>query len=234
MPEPLPPEQEALAAEFALGVLEGEARAQAMRLLLIEPRFAAAVEAWRARLDPLGEDFAEVPAPDIWQSIETRLDPGGNRTVRQLRFWRWTALGSTGLAASLAAVLLVAPAPRPVTVVREIVRAPDQVAVAQLDGESGALLAANYDAGQGQLRIRAIAMPKSQLAPELWVIPKGGAPRSLGLVDARGTTRVAIPADLRALVVDGATLAITMEPATGAPHAGPSGPAVATGKISKI
>jgi|APFEC2959095171_1045051.scaffolds.fasta_scaffold00052_67 anti-sigma-K factor RskA len=235
MAEPLTPEQDLLAAELALGVLEGEEQAQAQRLSLADPAFAAAVDAWRTRFEPLGKGFAEVTPPDLWPAIEARLgDRDTASHVRQLRFWRWSALGSGTLAASLAAMLVFAPAPEPVTVVREVVRAPDTMAVAQLGGEAGASLAANYDPGQGALRIRAIAMPQSELAPELWVIPADGVPRSLGLVSASGTTNVAVPARLRALIVDGATLAITMEPVDGAPHAAPSSAPVAVGRISKI
>jgi anti-sigma-K factor RskA len=233
MAEPLSPERDLLAAELALGVLEGEEHAQALRLSLADPAFAAAVDAWRARLEALGEDFTEAAPPDLWPAIDARLGDRGP-SIGQLRFWRWSAIGSGALAASLAAVLVFAPAPEPVTVVREVVRAPDTMAVAQLGGEAGASLAANYDPGQGALRIRAIAMPASELAPELWVIPADGVPRSLGLVSASGTTNVAVPARLRALIVDGATLAITMEPVDGAPHAAPSSAPVAAGKISKI
>lgn len=231
MAEPLTSEQDMLAAELALGALEGEEREQALRLSLAVPEFAAAVDAWRARLEPLGEQFADAPPPELWPAIEARLGAGGGAaSIRKLRLWQWSALGSGALAASLAAILFFAPAPEPVT----IVRAPDTVAMAQLGGEAGAALAANYDPGLGALRIRAIAMPASDLEPELWVIPADGVPHSLGLVSASGTTHVAVPAELRALLVDGATLAITMEPAAGAPHAAPGSAPVAVGKILKI
>lgn len=231
MADPLSPEQDALAAELALGVLDSAERAEALRLVLADPAFASAVEAWRARLDPLSEEFREVAPPELWPAIDARLGERGDATtLRQLRFWRWGAIGSGAVAASLAAVLVFLPAPEPVT----IVRAPDQATIAQLGGEEGTLLAANYDPGHGQLRIRAISMPESELAPELWVIPAGGVPHSLGLVDAHGTTQVVVPAALRAHIADGATLAITMEPIDGAPHAAPSGPPVAAGKISRI
>lgn len=235
MADPIPHEQDLLAAELALGVLEGEERAQALHLSLADPNFAAAVDTWRARLQPLGEDFADALLPDLWPAIEARLsDDGPDSSMRKLRFWRWSALSSGALAASLAAILIFAPPPEPVTVVREIVRAPDTVAVAQLVGEAGASLAANYDPGQGALRIRAIAMPSSDLAPELWVIPADGVPLSLGLVSASGTTLITVPAKLRAMIADGATLAITMEPVAGAPHSAPSSAPIAAGKILKI
>jgi anti-sigma-K factor RskA len=234
MAEPIlpPDERDALAAELALGVLEGEDLARALRLRLADADFAALVEAWQVRLAPLGTAFAEAPAPDIWPAIERRL--GGADPVRPaaaLRWWRFAALGAGALAASLAAVLVLRPLPAPVT----IVRAPDQVAVAQLDGgEKGALLAARYDPGTGELRIHAVRMPDSRLAPELWVIPADGVPRSLGLVASSGRSQVTVPADRRGFMDEGATLAVTMEPRDGAPHQAPSSAPVAAGKISKI
>ena len=233
MADRIDPERDTMAAELALGLLEGEERAQALRLTLADPAFAAAVDAWRGRLDPMYDGFEELPAPNLWPAIAVRLDGAGPDQSRATRFWRWTALGSGALAASFALALLFF-RPEPVTVVREVVRAPAQVAVAQLGGREGAMLAANYAPDDGDLRVRAIAIPDSRLAPELWVIPVGGAPQSLGLIGGRGVTRVSVPARLRALLVDGATLAVTMEPSDGAPHDAPSSTPIATGTISRI
>lgn len=229
-----PHDREAMAGELALGVLDGEERAAALRLTLSDMDFAAAVNAWRTRLAPLASGFAEAPAPDLWPAIDARIEGAESPILGKLRFWRWAAIGSGAVAAGLAATLLLVPAPEPVTVVREIVRAPDQVAVAQLGGAAGTLVAANYDPGRGDLRVRPVALPESELTPELWVIPADGVPRSLGLVDARGTTRVRVPAKLRALIIDGATLAISMENPDGAPHEKPSSTPIATGQISKL
>lgn len=232
MAEPLSPEErDALAAELALGVLEGEARAQALRLKLADPAFAAAVESWASRLEPLGDGFAEAPPPNLWAGIERRLSPAPANDDRRLRAWRWTALGSGALAASLAALLVLRPLPAPV----EIVRAPPQVVVAQLDGgEKGAYFAANYDPAAGELRIRTMRMPDSPMAPELWVIPADGVPRSLGFVSTRGTMRMPVPMPQRKLMREGATLAVTMEPHSDTPHLKPSSAPVAAGKISTI
>lgn len=233
MPEPIPPEErEALAAELALGLLEGEERAQAMRLRLSDPAFAAAVEAWGRRFEPLYERFEEQPSPALWPAIQRRLSGAADRHSRlALRRWRIGALASSALAASLAMILILRPAPAPV----EVVRAPDTSAIAQLgSGDAPALLAATYDPAGGELRIRAVRLPDSKLAPELWVIPADGVPRSLGLVAADGVTRVAVDAPHRALLKDGATLAITLEPRDGAPHKAPSSAPIAAGKISTI
>lgn len=224
-----PEDREALAAELALGLIEGDERAAALRLQLSDPSFAASVEAWRARLDPLCTGFAEAPAPELWPAIERRLEGAGGS--KQLRRWRFAAFASGAVAASLAAVVLLRPLPAPV----EIVRAPESLVVAQLDGgKTGALLAANYDPGHGMLRIRAVTMPASKLAPELWIIPADGVPRSLGLVADHGVSLVGVPEAHRKLIQDGALLAITMEPRDGAPHDKPSAAPIAAGKISTI
>ncbi len=230
----LTPEQAALAAEHALGVLEGEDRAEALRLSLASPAFAARVKKWQGRLDPLSDAFGEAPPPNVWPAIEERLDaqsPVG--AVRTVRFWQGTTALAGALAATLAAVMvfnpLTAPAPVP---------APEQPAarpvIAQLAGADGTLLAANVNPQTGQLVIRAVTLPKSDLLPELWVIPGDGVPRSLGLISRENTTQVSLPAALRPLVIDGATLAVSLESAQGAPHTAPSSTPIAMGKISAI
>jgi anti-sigma-K factor RskA len=233
MTDPLGPEdRDVLAGELALGILDGEDRARANRLRLSDPAFAAAVAGWNQRLSPLGTGFEEQPSPALWPAIQRRLGPGDDiRFRRGLRRWRLGAIASGALAASLAAVILLRPAPAPV----EIIRAPDQLAVAQLGAEgTPALFAANYDPAGGVLRIRAMRLPGSALAPELWVIPADGVPRSLGLVAPSGISKVAVSTGQRAFLQDGATLAITLEPRDGAPHDAPSSTPIAAGKISVI
>ena len=49
------PDRDLLAAEYVLGSLEGEERADAARLLATDPTFARSVVAWQRRLTPLAE-----------------------------------------------------------------------------------------------------------------------------------------------------------------------------------
>lgn len=233
MPDALDPELDTLAAELALGLLTGDERARALRLSLSDRRFAEAVDAWRGRLDPMYAEFDEHPAPDVWPAIAARLGQGGADAGARLRLWRWATFGSGAIAAGFAAAFLLA-RPEPVTIVREIVRAPAQITVAQLGGAEGTLLAANYAPGDGDLRVRAVSLPTSDRVPELWIIPGDGVPRSLGLLEGAGTTTVKVPAALRALIVDGATLAVSLESREGAPHQAPSSTPIATGQITRI
>lgn len=229
MAEPLRPEEEdiALAAELALGLLAGEDLAAARRRQLADPAFAAAVEHWVLDFAPLalGGAAAAVPA-GLWQRIAARLPGEAHPTVVALRRWRATAIAASATAAVLLAILLLRPVPQPV------VLPPPPVVVAQITGTAGAAFAARYDAEQGMLHVRTEAMPASRRAPELWVIPAGGKPISLGLVAARGNRDMAVAPAHRALLAEGATLAVTMEDAATAPHAGPSGPPVAAGRIT--
>lgn len=64
-------------------------------------------------------------------------------------------------------------------------------------------------------------------ALELWAISPGQAPRSLGLV-LPGQTTVLTP---RLPPLPGDTVAVTLEPAGGAPNGIPTGPIVLSGKV---
>ena len=235
MTSDLTPEQAALAAELALGVLEGEERAEALRLSLANPAFAAMVATWQGRLDPLGEDFAEVPPPDVWRAIEARLD-GEQRSapVRSLRLWQGLAAGAGALAATLAAIMVLGPATPREETGPVVAAAPARTVIAQLSGADGTLLAASIGPQAQYLDIRAVALPETPLTPELWVIPADGVPRSLGLIARAGTTQVKLPENLRPLVTDGALLAVSLETVAGAPHTAPSATPIAIGKISAI
>lgn len=228
-------EEAALAAEFALGVLEGEERAQAQRLSLANPAFATRVARWQRRLDPLGQAFAESPPPDVWPLIEAQLDAEARSgEIRTLRFWQVAAGASGALAAGLAALMILGPARMQQNSAPVAAASPGPVVIARLAGTGGILLAANIDPQSRYLSIRAVSLPETPLSPELWVIPGDGVPRSLGLIARGGTTQVRLPENLRPLLVDGALLAVSLETAADAPHTAPSSTPIATGKISAI
>lgn len=110
MTSALTPELDAMAGELALGVLEGDARAKALRMVLANPEFAARVAMWQQRLEPLGSAFSEVSPPAVWRAIEAELDSRErNKGVTALRLWRGSALVSGAIAASLAAVMVLTP-----------------------------------------------------------------------------------------------------------------------------
>lgn len=229
-------EDGALAGEFALGVLEGDELALALRRMLAEPDFAAAVERWRERIGPLFAETAEVEAPaTLWPSIERALDvpeaANDNAVIARLRRWRAGAFVSTGLAASLAAVLAFGQA----ETVPIAPAAPARPMVAQLapEGAPATLLAA-WDADRGMVRIMPAALPTRGMAPQLWLIPADGTPRSLGMIRMDAMHDMPVTPEQRAMMSEAVTLAVSLEPEGGSPTGLPTGPVVASGKFSAI
>ena len=230
MPDPVTPEErDHLAAELALGVLDGEERARALRLVLQDAGFARDVERWGYRLAPLLAVIPGEAAPaHVWRSVEARIaEPA--RPVSRERFWRFSALGAGALAASLA-LLLFTRAPTPIA---PAPTAAPQVAVSQLARADGKdVLPVRYDAATGTLHLGRSALATGGKSPELWVIPADGVPRSLGMLPAQG--RLAVRDALRPFFKDGAVLAVSLEDASTAPHEAPSATPILTGTITTI
>lgn len=229
-------EREGLAAELALGVLDGEERAAALRALMADPEFTPGlIEDWQRRFEPLYDEYAPVaPAETLWAGIAARIEPANapqEGALRQLRIWRAAAMIAAAAAASLALALLLRPVPS--SMLLPPPAAP--VVIAQMTGAAdGPVVLARFDPSTGRLSLVASAVKPGALAPELWIIPADGKPRSLGLIKANTASQLPVDAHLRAFMTEGATLAVTMEPAAGAPHAAPSSAPVASGKISLI
>lgn len=232
--QPLFPEdRDALAAELALGLLDGAERTAALRLSLADPAFAAEVEAWKTRLSPLLDTIPEAtPSPRVWDAVEARIGaaapialPAAASSVRSLRLWRGSALLSGTLAAGLALFIVLRPAD---------VTPPTQVAVSQLaDTSGGAAMTVAYDGQTGELRLSPATLERIGGSPELWVIPADGIPRSLGIVGTAGQT-LTVDAKLRPFFKGGVTLAVTLEDPATAPHAAPTALPVLTGKLTII
>lgn len=246
----VPDTPDMLAAEYVLGLLD-EADAVAFeRRMADNPALAADVDAWRERLGGL---FAEIPSAepgaDRWNAIAAQLDatdaaprtapatpepPVDLALARQVRGWRAATAAFAALAACLALLLVWPRAPEPpVVVVRQqpvpVTQPP--FAVAQLSSDAGVPLLAVGIEQTGTLRLRVLDLPEDQRVPELWIIPEGGAPQSLGLIRPDGRLDIALAPSVRRQLAGDATLAVSLEQAEGAPHAAPEGPIVATGKV---
>ncbi len=234
MPDtPAPDDDDLAAAELALR-LPDEATVTALRArTATDPAFAVRVDRWDARLAPLFAEIAPLDPPaGLWDRLRTRLADPVAAMRRRVRRWQWATGAASAVAAGLAILLaLPRPVPAPV-VIAEPAPAP-MLAVAQLSDDRGVpLLAAAVERRTGLVRVRLQDLPQEARVPELWVIPAGGAPRSLGLIARDGSIALPLPADLRGDAAAGrATLAVSMERPDGAPHAAPAGPIVATGAL---
>jgi anti-sigma-K factor RskA len=79
-----------------------------------------------------------------------------------------------------------------------------------------------------------VALDTGALYPELWIIPADGKARSLGMINGDRPTQMDVSPDMRPYMNEGALLAITPEPAQGAPGGVATGPVLASGKINLL
>ncbi|MGV9010500.1 anti-sigma factor [Brevundimonas sp.] len=231
---------EQLAAEYVVGVLTAEERALAERRIAAEPDFAAEVLAWQERLMPLlAEIEPETPPRVVWMRIAAQLGvssasrPAG--AWNSLTVWRGVA-GVASLAAAVAVAALVLTPPR--VVVEQVpasIAGPTITSVALLKEEAGPTsFVVTLDKANDRLIVATVAgQAQSDRSFELWVLPEGQAPVSLGVLNGRDAL-VLNTAQL--LGEDGTTanLAITLEPLGGSPIAGPTGPVVASGALTPV
>ncbi len=225
------PDDETLAAELVLGLLDGDDKAAALRKQLSDPAFAKAIDGWNDRIDPLFQEIQDVePRVSVWEGIENRIHDGSSSdTVMQLKRWRVGAIASGALAACLALALIVGPGPFAPT------SEPATIAVAQLTGNiEGLVLAVSYDPQTAEMRVDVDGMPDTDTAPEIWIVGQDGVSRSLGQIGRDGVSQMTVPSDHREFINSAATLQLTMEPPSETPHAKPTGEPVATGKITFI
>jgi anti-sigma-K factor RskA len=95
-----------LAAEYVLGVLGAEERRQAEFRLASEPRSAAEVASWEARLGGLAEGIPAVAPPaTVWEGIEARLSASLKPVIEHAGIWQSLAFWRTFAIASAAAAL---------------------------------------------------------------------------------------------------------------------------------
>ena len=222
-----PPDDATLAGEYVLGLLSETERRALERRIVSDASFAALVEAWAGRLQPLADGVPAVAPPaHVWTGIAAATH--GTRAKgsfwQSLEFWRWATVVSS--AAAVAGVLVI------VSLSREL-RQGTVVAALQAPTQSPTFLA-RLDA-TGRLIIQPHAMPAgAQTVPELWVIPPDGRPRSLGVIAAARGSEIQVPQTLTPFLVAEATLAVSLEPQGGSPTGQPTGPVIATGKLQKI
>lgn len=233
-----PAERDELAAEYALGVLDGEALVRARLLSAADPQFRAEVARWSGRLAPLLDDVPTVAPPArAWPGIDAALGrPTQTSNVvylnRRVNLWRGIAAGATALAASLAIVLVNQPVGTPAPPVAVAAQAPLSAMLG--DDQRDLKLMASYDPASRRLMVAAASdMPADPgHAHELWMIPADGTPRSLGTMPGP-RMRAQLPMPMAKQFREGVTLALSVEPMGGSPTGLPTGPVIASGKLER-
>jgi anti-sigma-K factor RskA len=228
---------DALAAQYALGTLSPLARRRLAGIARREPAVFDALRAWELRLAGLAAAIPpQAPPEHVWTAIGARLGlagaTGARGRVHAGSWWSslplWRGLAFAGMAAALV-LGLHALAP--------VAEAPGPAIVAVLAGsDAKPVLMATVEPGGRTLAVKAIApiaIPADR-SLELWALPDGKAPRSLGLVGASGIARIALPAPAANVLQGVPALAISLEPAGGSPTGAPTGPVLYAGRLERI
>ena len=211
-----------LAAEYVIGTMRGAARSRLERWRGSSALVDERCRFWEEALVPLVLALRPAQPPaHVWSGIRVRL----NLEPKQPRRSRAPLLA---LAASVAVLALLgallywrtlAPA------------APAEVAT--ISNPSGSTLwqveVFGKEPGSSQLSVRAgtLAAPPAGRDYELWALPKGGSPVSLGLLPYReATARRLLTVAQRQALASAAQLAVSVEPPGGSPTGQPTGAVV--------
>jgi anti-sigma-K factor RskA len=219
------------AAEYVLGVLSAQERAEAARRIESDRAFAVLVEAWEARLGSLNGGYEPVEPPTALKAaVDARLFGEPDRPARagllqSLAFWRGLA-GAAVVAALLA--YFVPP----------MLREPGPRLVASLvSDQSEVRYLLTYDPAAGVIGLTQIGgeARAAGTALELWTVTtEGEAPVSLGLIPPGANAQVTVAGAERDRIGSGAHFAISLEPAGGSPTGQPTGPVLAVGDLYGI
>jgi anti-sigma-K factor RskA len=238
------PEHERLAAEYVMGLLDGDERHTAERLSEDDVDFQAAVARWQAQLTELDATAAPVaPGDELWSRIETGIDraPSPLRVEdpappvipspraafaglwRSLRFWR--IAGIAGAFASLLLALGVG------LLATQAAREPVLIAVLLTEQNRPAAVVNAFANGNAELiPLEAIPIPSGR-ALEIWTLwDRARGPVSIGLIDQARTVRLNVGNLPR--TGPNQLFEITLEPATGSPTGRPTGPVLMKGTTS--
>lgn len=233
-----------IAAEWALGLLEGEELFAARGKQAIDPDFAWRKEWWDNWFAPLADEIALAePSPRVWEQISASLaEPSPVADVIQLRarVKRWQVVSALTSAAAAIAVMvsLFGPSRTPAPVTPAVVAAamPDTLAATMPVGDTGLRLDVTYVPQTQRLLVGAIGLAADGVHDhELWLVPPhGGELKSLGVVVPGEVRSIALPSATAAEFGTGVRLLLTREPLGGKPHGQDAGPAVAEGTLTAV
>ncbi|MDR6857057.1 anti-sigma factor domain-containing protein [Variovorax guangxiensis] len=238
---------ELLAASHALGTLRGGARRRFEALAREQAPVRAAALVWQSRLASMAElQSPVVPDAAVWTRIRNLIaaeqeqgaiarqrtappptppeTPARSGWLRSLALWR-SAAAAGALATVVAAFVGL-------NLSEQLRNAPAVQYVAVLsDDQAAASMLVTFDPKKRQLVLQRVGGYREgeDKSLQLWALPPGGAPRSLGVLGRDPALRLtAQEADVRSVPA----LAISLEPKGGVPsERGPTGPVLFKGAL---
>lgn len=210
---------EHLAGEYVLGTLRSAPRRRFERLCTASAAARTRVYRWEDDLSTLSGVLKGVaPSARVWTGVEHRLFGVGTARPAPSRIWR------LAIAASVVAVALMVG-----LIVREQYARRELQTLAVLGPDAAhSLWRIERSRELTALTIRVVGpvQPAPSRAYELWALPRGGKPVSLGLLPLNGTLQRSLSGVQNAALLAADKLAVSIEPAGGSPTGGPTGPIV--------
>jgi anti-sigma-K factor RskA len=200
-----------LAAEYVLGTLRGRARRRFEKWRASVPQVEERCRFWEENLMPLAKGLRPVqPPPHVWQGIRSRLN-----------FVQAEPRRRTGRLFAIAASILLVAGLSALLYYRALPQRPTEIAL--LTTPTGTQVW-EVDVYEGRLVVRTGQLPAHPTDRdfELWALPTGGKPVSLGLLPASGTAQRALTAVQQQALANAANVAVTLEPLGGSPTGQPT------------
>lgn len=215
----------ALAADYAIGLMPATARRRFDALLLDDPALRVELGHWQTALASLTGALPERPVPErVWQGIQARIEPQVLHLPAKKPFWKQFRV----LAAACAVVVAIF-----VGVLYQRDYGVEYSATLVAANQQPALQVKAF-ADHLQIEPLTLAAVEAARDLELWAIPAGGKPISLGVVPSAGKGRIQLSEAQRALLTAPLTLAVTLEPRGGSPSGQPTGPVLYKGELASL
>ena len=217
-----------LAGEYVLGTLRGPARPRFERLCVASSSARQALHRWEDDFTAISGSVAPVqPSARVWPEVRRRAIGASAGKAPRPSAWRTWQIAA---AASVAAVALI------VGLVVHEWQAPLQ-----------SIAVLGTDAAHPQWRVERpkeltaltirVVGPVQLMAEksyELWALPRGGKPVSLGLLPTGGKLQRSLTDVQRTALLAADKLAVSVEPAGGSPTGSPTGPVVIVANLAAL
>lgn len=218
-----------LAAEYTLGTLRGRARRRFERLCLASAAARSAVYRWEDHWSALSRRVPPVePSPQVWAAVSRRLFgddavSGATPPIRRRRTWQ------LAVAASLVAVALITG-----LIIRQLAPPPLQTLAVLSTDTAHPVWRLERRLPLTALIVEVVGTvpPAAGKSYELWALPRGEAPVSLGLLPAAGRAERTLSERQRTALLAADKVAVSVEPAGGSPTGSPTGPIVIVTQVS--
>lgn len=245
-----------IAAAYGLGTLRGGARRRFEAQARQSPMLRALAIAWQERFTAMTElQPRHEPSPNVWKRIRIQLDRESEvQAAAGARARPWRGFALAGAFATLAAFGVAvslfmqlgergdalarleqergALAQRNTQLVSQVQASPDIRYVAMLsDDRSAPAVLVTFDPKHNTLTLKRLGGydEGAEKSLQLWALPPGSAPKSLGVLPQGGTVRLTAA---EGQVREVPTLAISLEPKGGVPgDGGPTGPVLFKGAL---